>query len=257
MNAVEKALAILDLFDETRHEWTLVDMQRELGIPKSSLHWTASILLKNGYLHREEMSNVYRLGTRLLPLADLSSDSNDLRRVGLPFLKKLSRETKGTAALRIRLGANSVAVAVVNSDQPLHVRYRPGQRLPINLGAPGKVLLAYLPFEEVVRLSKKGAIKKVTPKSITDLPTLAKELKRVRAQGFAFSDGEAISGARAVAAPVRDHDGSVIASVVLAFPAISLPQSKIPIMSELVKKCSREISARLGCRKEADKVVAP
>jgi len=250
MNAIEKALAILDLFDETQYEWRLAEIQRKLGIAKSSLHWTISILVKNGYLFREEMSPVYRLGPRLLTLADLCAEQYDLRRIALPFLKKLSNETKGTAALRIRMGTSSVAVAVVNSDQPLHVRYKPGEKLPINLGAPGKVLLAHMPFKEVISLEKKGVIKKVTPSSITDLATLARELKKIRIRGFAFSDAEAINGARAVAAPVRDRSGDVIGAVVLAFPSISLPRSKIPIMSEVVIKCARGLSEALGNKEE-------
>lgn len=252
---MEKVLAVLSLFDESKFEWTLTEMQKKLGMPKSSLHWITSILVGNNYLHKDEVSRAYRPGPGLLALADARSEGYALRRVALPFLQELSRETKGTTALRIRLGVHSVALAVVNSDEPLHVRYRPGEKLPINLGAPGKVLLAYMPFDEVIALSKKGAIKKVTPTSITDLPTLEKQLKKIRIKGFAFSDGEAIMGARAVAAPVRDFTGNVVASLVLAFPAISLPRYKIPAVAEQVVKYSREISKASGYRgKESEAV---
>lgn len=256
MNAIEKVLAIFSLFDESKCEWTLTDVSRELRMPKSSVHWVTSILVRNDYLWKDEVSRTYRLGPRLLALADVCSDSYDLRRVALPFLRQLNSETKGTVALRIRVRDDSVAVGVVNSDEPLNVRYKPGERLPINLGAPGKVLLAYMPFDQVIALSKRGAIKKVTPNSITDLPTLEKELKRVRMKGWAFSDGEAIVGARAVAAPVRDLNGSVVAALVLAFPAIALPRTKVSRTAERVIKCAREISQALGYHGKGNEIVS-
>lgn len=255
LNAVEKVLAVLGLFDESKLEWTLTEMQKTLGMPKSSLHWITSILVGNNYLQKDEVSRAYRPGPGLLALADACSEGYALRRVALPFLKELSRETKGTTALRIRLGVHSVALAVVNSDEPLHVRYKPGEKLPINLGAPGKVLLAYIPLDEVIALSKKGAIKKVTLASITDLPTLEKELRKIRLKGFAFSDGEAISGARAVAAPIRDFTEDVVASLVLAFPAISLPRNRIPQVAGQVIRYAGEISKALGYRDRKSKAV--
>jgi DNA-binding IclR family transcriptional regulator len=109
----------------------------------------------------------------------------------------------------------------------------------------GKALLAHLPQRRLESILAQE-LPRFTEKTITDPIRLQEELKRVRQQGYAVAQEELEIGLSAVAAPVWNHRGEVVAAVSVSGPSFRLSSEKIPDLAELTRQVANEISHRLG-----------
>jgi DNA-binding IclR family transcriptional regulator len=109
----------------------------------------------------------------------------------------------------------------------------------------GKALLAYLPQQWLERILTKG-LPRFTEKTITDPILLREELKRVRQQGYAVAQEELEAGLSAVAAPIWNHEGQVVAAISVSGPSFRLSSEKLPELAELARRNANEISYQLG-----------
>jgi DNA-binding IclR family transcriptional regulator len=105
--------------------------------------------------------------------------------------------------------------------------------------------MAALAEREVLRIVRKG-LHPYTERTITELEPLLEELARIRRRGYATGIGEYESGLNAVAAPVRDARGQVVAAVDVWGPAFRLTPRRIPELAAHVREAGAAISQRLG-----------
>jgi DNA-binding IclR family transcriptional regulator len=140
-----------------------------------------------------------------------------------------------------------ITIDKVVSAQPIRMDAPLGVNRPYNCTAVGKVLLAGLPDEELERLAADGAFEQRTERSVSEAEALRAEIERIRVQGWARDDEEYISGAGCVAAPVRDHEGQVIAALTVSGPAERV-REKFDHLVAQVKACAAAISEEMGCR---------
>ena len=110
----------------------------------------------------------------------------------------------------------------------------------------GKILLAHLPAEERAALLTETGLKKVTPRTITAKTKLEKNLAEARERGYAWALEELELGLHAMAAPVRDRDGEVIAALSASGPAYRLSEERLHELAPVLVKGAEEISHRMG-----------
>jgi IclR family pca regulon transcriptional regulator len=124
-----------------------------------------------------------------------------------------------------------------------------GSRLPAHATALGKILLAHLPADERNHLIEEMTLTEHTPATFTNRKALRTELAEIRRAGFALSDEEYAPELVAIAAPVRNITGQVIAAVgVDAHTSeTSIDELRIAAMPN-VYQAAGEISAQLGYR---------
>ena len=120
-----------------------------------------------------------------------------------------------------------------------------GRTTPLHCVAPGKVLLATMPERDVMRLAKQG-LPSCTERTITTLEGLLEELARVRRRGFATAFSEWEPGQNAVATPVHDARGRVVASVNIWGPAYRITPARIAELAAEARAAASAISTRLG-----------
>ncbi len=84
-----------------------------------------------------------------------------------------------------------------------------------------------------------------TRRTITSHTRLARACARIRADGFATDDGEDVEELRCVAAPIRDRDAAIVASVGISAPLTRFPVSRYPIAAKEATEAARRISAAL------------
>jgi DNA-binding IclR family transcriptional regulator len=106
--------------------------------------------------------------------------------------------------------------------------------------------MAHMDEREAEDLVRKGHIRRFTERTIMDAAALKKEWMRIRMRGWAYSSGESIKGARAVAAPVRDASGKVCAGIGVTFPAIALTKAQAKAVAATVVKAAQRLSVELG-----------
>ena len=200
--SVKKAFQILDLVARRDNSLTISDLSRELGISKSTVHGIAQALEGIGAVVRNDETRCYTLGMTLLQLAHTAYARIDLKDIARPILEDLMRSTRQTVFLGIRSGDRVSIVDTVESTEDLKITAHIGARIPLLVGATGKVFMASLEENEAAQLIRTVGLRRNTEKSITDPTKYMEEIRRVREAGYALDDGEYLQGVRAVAAPI-------------------------------------------------------
>jgi DNA-binding IclR family transcriptional regulator len=121
-----------------------------------------------------------------------------------------------------------------------------GQRIPLHATSNGKVLLSGLDRAEIAR--QVPILRAYTANTITSLDALMRELEEARQRGYAIAVDELEIGLTAVAAPVRNVHGEIIASISISAPTFRLDARRMPQMSEAVMDAADQVSRRLGWR---------
>jgi DNA-binding IclR family transcriptional regulator len=140
----------------------------------------------------------------------------DLAALAQPFLDKVAISDGHSVKLSVLDGEEVLVLAAAQGRRPYALGVTPGQRMPINAGAAGKLLFAFEPVEfQARRLSRPLAA--FTSRTITDPKRLKAEAARIRRQGWAQDRGESAPNIYAFAAPIRDHGGRVLAALSIPF----------------------------------------
>jgi DNA-binding IclR family transcriptional regulator len=98
-----------------------------------------------------------------------------------------------------------------------------GREMPAHTVSGGKVMLAYLPDGRVDQILA-HELKSATPQTITSPAELRQELGWIRARGYGMAEGELEEGLSAVAAPIWNHEGQVVAIISISGPSFRLPR---------------------------------
>jgi IclR family pca regulon transcriptional regulator len=252
--SLERGLAILGSFTPQRPVLGIADIADKLGMSRSTTHRYVITLVALGYLE-QGASRKYRLGLRVTDLGMSALNSTGLREHSHPYLEELRQRTSYTVNLSVLDGSDILYVDRARSfrqgQSKIDLGLHPGSRLPAYCTSMGKILLAYLPEDELrerlsdLKLTKRG------PNTITSKSALRDELERVADAGFAVNDEELTHELYAIAAPICDEAREVVAAVNMAVHSsmISLEELVDALGPHLVSTADR-ISARLGFRRD-------
>jgi DNA-binding IclR family transcriptional regulator len=148
----------------------------------------------------------------------------------VPFRKRRLK----SSVLSVRSGNAGIWIEQVETHQTIRLAMRVGRRLMLHAGASSKVLLAFLPDEQMKRIVSEIELEPIMPNTITDKRKLLLELYAIRELGYAVSYEETDKDAMGIAAPVYDHHNYAIAGIGIVAPAIRIPPYKVPETAKLV-----------------------
>ena len=249
VKSLVKALNILEVLSEGEPSaYTLTELSRHLHLHISTVHRLLVNLVRHGFLEEAPGSRGYQLSLKVLRMGLRVLDRLDFRLVAEPLLRKLNQQTKETVHLAILLETRALPIEKFGSSQPAGLDARLGGVLPLHCTGVGKTLLAYGSGNLLNQVARTSGFPRFTPQTITSLANLKKELERIREQGYAVDQEEAVEGLRCVAGPLFDHTGRVIAAFGVAGPATRITPLQVPEIARLVCAASRRISLRLGHR---------
>lgn len=243
---LSRAIAILHVFDETRPELGVTEIGELTGLDKSTVYRLLSALQQGGLIEQNAETARYHLGFGLLRLAGLALQHLDLPRIARPYLQELADRTQETVSLSLLAdGDKIVHVAVVES--PLRVRNveEVGNERPLHAGSGGKVMMAYLPTERLESILS-GSLGQVSERTTVDAARLRRQLARIRKRGYGLAREELEEGLNDVAAPVRNHEGQVVAVIGVSGPSFRLPKERLVDMGQTVKEIADRISREIG-----------
>lgn len=216
---LEKALRVLEAFDERSPEWSETALRQELGIPSTTLNRILRGLERSGYLLRREDGR-YRLGLAAIRLGNRASDSLDLAAVLGSQIRAAARETNELTLLGVPDLSAGIAryIAAAESTSRLRVTAEVGTEIPLTAGATARAILAFQPDEVIDRVLARR-IHRIAAGTLTDPAVVREHLERARIQGWARSWEETYDGAWAIAAPLLGDDGeTAFASIGIAAP---------------------------------------
>ena len=245
LGTVEKVGQILEIFRPDAPEWGVSQIAQVLGIPKSSAHDLLSSLAKIGLLHRM-VTGRYRLGFRTLSLSQTLLSSTVWRDVAHREMLRLVERLGETVSLAAMDGGQVINVEKVSGTKTVQVAVTAvGGALPAHCSALGKAIIAHQPWSAVCELIEAKGMTAFTPNTITSLDELQSELERVKQQGFAFGIEEVVLELCCVAAPIRNHNGEVIAAISMSVPSYRFHQRK-ELLRDSVVAAAQTISSEIG-----------
>ena len=245
VRSVDRAAALLLALGESDGEAGVTELARRLGLHKSTASRLLATLQKRGLVEQDEESGKYRLGLVIIRLAEKAERTLDLRGISMPELERLARLTHETTGLGVLDGDAFMTVAQADGPNLIAVGDWTGRSTPLHCVASGKVLMAALAEREVLRIVRRGLVAH-TDRTITELEPLLEELARIRRRGYGTALGEYELGLNAVAAPVHDARGNVVAAVDIWGPAFRLTPRRIPELAAQAREAAAAISLRLG-----------
>ncbi|MDR5695830.1 MAG: IclR family transcriptional regulator [Armatimonadota bacterium] len=246
VQAVDRALAILEALAESERPMGLVELSTRVGLHVSTVHRLLSTMSRRRFVTQDPESGRYRLGMRAFEVGSAAIQQVELREVARPYLRWLMEETQETANLAVLIDGEVVYIDQVESQNLVRMFTRVGRRVPAHCTGVGKILLAGLSDDEVQRILDERGLPRFTPHTIVDPRKLLHELERVRASGFALDNEEREVGVRCVAGPVRDHEGRVVAAVSISGPSSRITEDRIPHLIQAVRTATSRISMELG-----------
>lgn len=238
IRAVERALEVLQCFTSQTPELTMSQISERIGINKSTVHRLLSTLEGKRFVERDPITGLYRPGLRLLQMASLALEHNNLRRLAAPFLQRLCSECRENVNLALLDGADVVYVDVIEGSQRVKLAAVPGQRLPAFCTASGKAILAFLPEERVRHVLERG-MPQYTRATLTSFEGFFEDIEQIRKRGFAISDQEFEEGINAIAAPICNQP---IASISIAGPAYRLTRERMLELGPSLLATARDIA---------------
>jgi len=246
--AVERALGMLEAVAHEPEGLSNAEISRKLEIPKSSASYILRTLVKHGYLNRDANSGKYRVGLKILSLSRGALSGLDVRELALPIMRHLMEKTNLTCHLAILDGPEAVYIEKVEPQGFIRMDTWVGRRMRVHATSVGKALVAHIPQQQLEKILAERSMEKRTPKTITSLGRLLKELEKVRTLGYAVDDEENNLGARCVGAPVFNQHGGIEASVGLSGTIHQVNEHTMPRIVEALKDAARHLSMQLGYR---------
>lgn len=213
VGTVQRAIDVLDTLAEARTELGTNEIARRTGVNVSSISRLLSTLAANGLVQHIPSTGRYRLGVRILQLADAAQGSLDIRGLARPYLEELSAITRETSTLSLPGSHDLVTIDFVPSPQSVRSVAQIGRNSVGHATSAGKVLLAWggrLPD---------GELTAYTERTVTDRDALDTEIAKVRERGWAQAVGEREDDLNAVAVPVLDGTGTLVAVLGVQGPA--------------------------------------
>ena len=248
LSSVRNAARVLREFANGDREIGVTELSRRLGIGKSTAHRLLNTLAEERLLEQDPHTGAYRLGLVMYELGASVALHTDLHEACSPVLDQLRNATRETVQVAVLDGREVVYVERRESPQTLRLFGRVGHRNWTHCTSTGKLLLAYLPEDELDNVLQGWKLPRRTPYTVTDQRTLRTILETVRRQGWAENVSESELGVASIAAPIRNARGEVIAAVSVAGPVQRLGNESLRRFARPVVDAGVAISKRLGFR---------
>lgn len=245
VRSVDRALDILLCFTREEPARSLTQIAESVHMSKTTVHRLLTTLENKRFITRDKVTGLYRLGFRFIEMASLVLQDVELHRWAQPYLKRLSSEFGETVDLSILEGSHVMYLEVIESPQRVKLAAAVGQRLPAFFTASGKALLAFLPEEQVKKITAENLADSSNHASIS-MEDMVADLKATSDRGYAISEQEYEEAINAVAAPIFDVDKHPIASIAIVGPSYRLTKERLPLLGEALRSMCQVISSEVG-----------
>lgn len=248
IKSVIKAFQILETMSKYNEEMRIKDLAAIMKMEQSTVHRFLLTLEHLGYVEQTEKNGKYRLSLKLFEMGNNLIQSLDLHSQSLPVLHELNKKLGETVHLVVLDKGEAVFVNKLATYPTLVTYSYIGKRSYAHCIASGKVLLAYLPQDELDNILKQKGLPQFTSNTITNVEIFKRHLARIREEGVAYDFGELEPLVNCVAAPVKNHVGHVIAAVSVSGPSNRLDANRLKEISIDVKEAAKTISEKFGYR---------
>ena len=216
--SLEKAFALLELFDAQHSELSLSEIAKYSALSMGSVQRITHTLEQLGYLVKTPASRKYRLGIRLMTLSSNYLEADLLVDCANPYLSDLSNSCLETVSLTEPCGLDMIYMARFTSRHYIPIHMPVGSSVPMYCSASGRAFLSALDDTRVHEYLTASELKTHTPNTITDIDDLIALIHECRERGIAWNDAEFFLGDINIAASIRNAAGMPVAAVHITTP---------------------------------------
>jgi len=245
MGGLAKGLTVIRAFSRDHAALSLSDIARSARIPAATARRCLLTLEELGYVTRSGRD--FLLRPKVLELGAAYLESMNIEQITKNHLEELARNTADSAALCVLDGVEIVYVARTSVRTLLRLEAHVGSRFPAHATSTGRVLLAGVSPERLRRYFQTAKLEALTERTVTDPQKLRALIEDCRRNGYAAVEDELAYGVIALAVPVLDHHGRVVAA--LNSSSHSRRTTKSKLVRErlaMLQQVSRQISADLA-----------
>lgn len=246
VQSLARGLALLDSLAESPGGISLTDLCQQVGLSVSTAHRLLTTLEGHRYVRCDPGTRQWSIGVQAFIVGSAFVKVRNLVEIARPHMRALMENSGETANLAVLDGAEVVFLAQVECRQMMRALAFPGIHVPLHCSAVGKALLAVLPDPVLANVLRRHGLPRFTPKTITTLAQLRRELGQVQRRGYAVDDQEHSIGLRCVAAVIYDENREAASAISLSGPAIRIPDERVPLLGDLVRKTADAITAAYG-----------
>jgi len=243
VQSVDRALTVLGILARVG-DAGVTEIAAELGVHKSTAFRIVATLESHGMVEQNQDRGKYRLGVGLIRLAGATTARLDVVQEARPVTRRLAAETGETVNIAVLSDQSALYLDQIAGASALQSHNWVGQHIPLHATSNGKVLLSDLDADELDR--RVPALASYTPETITSRDRLRSELATILSQSYAVAVDELEIGLTAIAAPIHDAHGDVVASLSISGPTFRLDGDRVAGLVAQVVDAARDISARLG-----------
>jgi DNA-binding IclR family transcriptional regulator len=218
-----------------------------LSMSTSTVGRLLASLTAVGMLSQDAGTRLYQMGPKVLVYSMVYTASLNIRGVARPLLEKLFGITNETVSLYILAGEERICAECIESTERLRVVVRVGEHMPLHAGSAGKVLLAFMPEEQSMRILAKP-LESMASGTIVSAQKLLEELAVIRSTGYAISHSERFEDVIGLAAPIFDSTGQIIAAMNVAGPRHRFTDSVVAATTAPLMEFASQASYLLGYR---------
>lgn len=245
VSSVLKVFGILQALSEQK-DIGVTELSQRIMMSKSTVYRFLQTMKTLGYVNQEGETDKYTLSLKLFELGGRALEHQDLIQIADVQMHRLGKLTKETLHLGA-LDENSVVyLHKIDSEYNLRMYSRIGRRCPLYSTALGKVMMAWLPEEEVRSMLAGVTFERFTEHTLANVDALLAELAQVREQGYAEDNEENENGLRCFGVPIYNRMGRIITGLSLSLPIVRFEESKRAELVSLLHEAAARISAELG-----------
>ncbi|MFV0363107.1 MAG: IclR family transcriptional regulator [Suipraeoptans sp.] len=245
IQSLDRGMLILSIL-ERQGSASVTEIAEELGVNKSTVSRLIETLKSHDMVQVDTATKKYRLGFKILYLGEGVKRNINVIAIARPFLSKLFEELNESVHLCAFNNDAAYVVDQVHSNKVYNLAANVGMIEPLHSSSVGKCILAFSPPSKVDRLLKDYSLTAYTPKTITNINDLRKNLAVIRNQGYAIDNEEMTLGVRCIAAPVYNYRGRVNYCLGVSGTTTNIKPSTIERYISALVSISNQISLSLG-----------
>jgi DNA-binding IclR family transcriptional regulator len=245
MRSLSRAIEVFEQLQRYEHPQRLNQIAKDCGMSSPTTLRILRVLQDYGLVSQTDKN--YRIGPAVLPAARVFLEADPLARSARPILNHLAERTGLTASLYSRLGFERVLVERVVGAASLGYDLPQGRRLPLTVGAAGKILIAKLDPAQLEEVVAAAVELRYEPEGFT-LEDLRKRLPAA-GEDFAYSEDERATGVVSVAVAVPTRNGGATESIALTAPVHSSSReelvARVPDLRHAVRRLADSLASTL------------
>jgi IclR family pca regulon transcriptional regulator len=223
MTSLARGLIVIQAFTQSSPQMTISQLSVKTGLSRAAVRRCLYTLTKLGFAGAEDGQR-YSLRPRMLSLSHTYTASSTLSTAAQPILERMSQTFRESFSVATLDGDEIVYIARTQvPSRVMAVDLHIGSRLPAYCTSMGRVLLAYLPPDQLEAYLARAELTPHTTRTIVSADKLRLALRNVRRLGYALVDQELEVGLRSLAVPVYAPNGRVVATVNLSGNAPRMP----------------------------------